>query len=30
MKVVVIRSPAPLAGLLRLIFGIKKERQPEN
>ncbi|MDD6033746.1 MAG: stage V sporulation protein SpoVM [Oscillospiraceae bacterium] len=30
MKVVVIRSPRAVAGLLRLIFGIKKEHQPES
>lgn len=28
MKVVVIKSPKYIAGLLRLIFGIKKESDP--
>ncbi|HIT08495.1 MAG TPA: stage V sporulation protein SpoVM [Candidatus Merdivicinus faecavium] len=27
MKIVVIRSPRYLSGLLRLIFGIKKEQE---
>ncbi|MBQ4051645.1 MAG: stage V sporulation protein SpoVM [Oscillospiraceae bacterium] len=30
MKVVVIRSPKAVAGLLRLFFGIRKEHQPEG
>ncbi|MCI8601357.1 MAG: stage V sporulation protein SpoVM [Oscillospiraceae bacterium] len=30
MKVVVIRSPKAMAGLLRLIFGIKKEHHAEG
>ncbi|MBQ4625774.1 MAG: stage V sporulation protein SpoVM [Clostridia bacterium] len=30
MKVVVVRSPKALRGILRLLFGIKKQDMPEN
>ncbi len=29
MKVVVIKSPKFLSGILRMVFGIKKEQQTE-
>lgn len=30
MKIVVVRSPRLLAGILRMVFGIKKEPRSES